>query len=302
MIDVILDTLIDGIKLLPFLLVTYLILEYLEHKTSDKSKEIIKKSGKWGPLIGGALGVLPQCGFSAAAASLYSGRVITLGTLIAIFLSTSDEMLPILISEAAPIDVILKVLLLKFVIGIIFGFIIDFAVRILKKIKDSKNDVKENKINSDSVEIKELCEHEHCHCEEDGIVKSAIKHSVNIFIFIVLITLLFNVLIYFIGEEQISSWIVNKPILGPMIAALIGLIPNCASSVILTKLYLTGVINISTMISGLLAGSGTGILILCRTNKNWKENLSIIVLVYVIGVVSGILLECIGIESIMHIV
>lgn len=291
MMDVILDTLIDAIKLLPFLLITYLILEYLEHKTSNKSKEIIKKSGKFGPAIGGALGILPQCGFSAAASSLYSGRVITLGTLIAIFLSTSDEMLPILISEAVQIDVIFKILLIKFIIGIICGFVIDFAIRIIKrKSKLQKECEKEEN-------IKELCEHDHCNCNEEGIVKSAIKHTVSIFGFIVLITLLFNVLIYYIGEDKISSFVVNRPVMGPMIAALIGLIPNCASSVILTKLYLTGVINVATMIAGLLAGAGTGILILFRVNRNWKENLSIVLLIYILGVISGIVLQLIGISN-----
>ena len=271
MIDIIIDTLIDGIKLLPFLLITYLILEYLEHKTSNKSKELIKKSGKVGPLFGGALGILPQCGFSAAAASLYAAKVITMGTLIAVFLSTSDEMLPILISEAVPIDTIIKILLIKFAIGVFWGFVIDITARIVKK-----NQKTENK----TEEIKELCEHEHCHCEENGILTAAIKHTLNIFLFIIVITLIFNILIYYIGEENISSAIINRPVIGPIIASLVGLIPNCAASVILTNLYLTGVISMGAMIAGLLTGAGTGILILFKVNKNLKENLSILGIVY----------------------
>lgn len=284
MLDVLSDTLIDSIKLLPFLFIAYLIMEYIEHKTSDKTKKTIQKSGKFGPLLGGILGVFPQCGFSAMAANLYAGRIITLGTLIAIFLSTSDEMLPILISEAAPIDVILKILGVKLVISIIVGFIIDFVIRIFRK---DKNDNKEK--------IVEICEHEHCHCEEDGIFKSSLKHTINIFVYIVIISFILNTLIHIIGEDRLSALILNRPVLGPVVAGLIGLIPNCASSVILTQLYLTGVISVATMISGLLVGAGVGILILFRVNKNIKENIKITVLLYIIGIIAGILLELIGI-------
>lgn len=290
MMDVILDTVMDGIKLLPFLLVTYLILEYLEHKTSSKSKNIIKKSGKFGPLIGGALGIVPQCGFSAAAASLYAGKVITLGTLIAIFLSTSDEMLPILISEVVQVNTIIKILFIKFIIGVIWGFIIDVFVRMVRKVT-SKKLLLLSKKNDEKEDIRQICEHEHCNCNEHGVVKSAIKHTVSIFLFIIIITLIFNCIIYFVGEDKISSFVVNRPVVGPMLAALIGLIPNCAASVILTKLYLTGVINVSTMIAGLLTGAGTGVLILFRVNRNWKENLLILVLIYVLGVISGVALQ-----------
>lgn len=282
MLDVLVDTLIDGIKLLPFLFIAYLIMEYIEHKTSDKTKKVIQKSGKFGPLFGGILGIFPQCGFSAIAANLYAGRIITLGTLIAIFLSTSDEMLPILISEAAPIDVILKILGVKLIIGIIAGFIIDLVIHLTskRKIEDEK--------------IGEICEHEHCHCEEGSILKSSLKHTLSIFVYIIIITFILNTLIYLIGEDNLSNLILNKPILGPIIAGLIGLIPNCASSVILTQLYLANVISVATMISGLLVGAGVGILILCRVNKNMKENIKIIGLLYAIGVIAGIILELIG--------
>lgn len=284
MLEVLLDTLIDGMKLLPFLFITYLIMEYLEHKTSQKAKNLIAKSDKFAPLLGSALGIVPQCGFSVAASSLYAGKIITLGTLIAIFLSTSDEMIPVLISESAPIDTILKILLIKFVIGMIWGFIIDVLIRIIRTEKKQH-----------SKAIHALCEYEHCHCE-DGIFKSSFKHTLSIFLFILLISFLFNIIIYFIGEDTLSSFVLNKPILGPILASLIGLIPNCAASVILTKLFLTNVISGATMIAGLLTGAGAGILILFRLNKNWKENLLIVATVYVIGVISGILLEVIGIS------
>lgn len=283
MLDVVIDTIVDGVKLLPFLFIAYLIMEYIEHKTSQKSKEIIKKSGKFGPIIGGILGAFPQCGFSAMAANLYAGRIITMGTLIAIFLSTSDEMLPILISEAAPIDIILKIILVKLVIGIIAGLCIDLVrAKLVKKDEEEK--------------IGDICEHDHCHCEEGSIIKSALKHTINIFIYIVIISFILNTVIYFIGEENLSNLMLNNSIFGPIIAGLIGLIPNCASSVILTKLYLTNVINVSTMISGLLVGAGVGILILCKSNKNAKENAKIIGLLYVIGVIAGIVLELIGLK------
>ena len=278
MLDIILDTLIDSIKLLPFLFVTYLILEYLEHKTGGKAQNVIKKSGKFGPAIGSLLGIVPQCGFSAAAANFYAGRVISLGTLIAIFLSTSDEMLPILISEAAPISLIGKVILIKLLIGMICGFIIDLISKF--------NNKKEKNIEK---EIEHLCEHDHCDCEH-GVVKSATKHSLNIFVFIIIVSFILNLLIHFIGEDTISSIFNSNKILGPILASFVGLIPNCDSSVILTQLNLSGVIPLSTMISGLLVNAGLGLLVLFRVNNNIKENILITTLLYVIGVLSGFIL------------
>lgn len=286
MIEIIKDTLIDGIKLLPFLFITYLIMEYLEHKTGDKTKNVIKKSGKFGPLLGGILGIFPQCGFSAAASNLYAGRIITVGTLIAIFLSTSDEMLPVLISESAPIGLIVKILLIKLVIAIIAGFAIDFVVQAVKK-KSKKEDSKVEE------EIGHICEHEHCHCEEGGILKSSIKHTLNIFLFIIIIILVLNTIIYFVGEENISNLILNMPIVGPLISGIVGLIPNCAGSVIITQLYLSDVISFGSMIGGLLVGSGIGILVLFRVNKNLKENLKILGILYAIGVICGIIIDLI---------
>lgn len=286
MIHILEHTFIETIKLLPFLFITYLIMEYLEHKTGEKTKSIIKKSGKLGPLLGGILGIFPQCGFSAAASNLYAGRIITVGTLIAIFLSTSDEMLPVLISENAPIGLIVKILLIKLVIAIIAGFTIDFIIRLInKKLKLKETQVEE--------EIGHMCEHEHCHCEEGSIIKSSIKHTLNIFLFILLITFVLNTLIYFIGEENISNLILNMPVVGPLISGIVGLIPNCAGSVILTQLYLSNVISLGSMIGGLLVGSGIGILVLFRVNKNLKENLKILGVLYVIGVISGIIIDLI---------
>lgn len=283
MLEIFVHTIKDSVKLIPFLFVAYLIMEYIEHKTSEKTKTVIKKSGKFGPFFGSLLGIFPQCGFSAMAANLYAGRIVTLGTLIAIFLSTSDEMLPILISEAAPIDVILKILAVKLIIGMIAGFVIDLVLSKINKYE------KDNKIT-------EVCEHEHCHCEEGSILKSSIKHTANVFIYIFIILFILNIVIHTIGEDNLANLVLNKPILGPIIAGAIGLIPNCASSVILTELYLSNVISVSTMIAGLLVNAGVGILILCKVNKDAKENAKIIGLLYAIGVIAGILLELIGIK------
>lgn len=281
MLHIIEHALLDSIKLVPFLFVTYLIMEYIEHKTSDKAKDTIKKSGKFGPLIGSLLGIFPQCGFSVSATNLYATRVITLGTLIAVYLSTSDEMLPIFISEAVSPWLIIKILAIKLVIGMIAGFLIDLVLRIKNKDKQEEE------------RIIDLCEKEHCHCEH-GIVKSSLKHTLNIFIFILIVNLVMEFLIDMIGEDTIAGILNNQPIIAPIIAGIIGLIPNCASSVIITQLYLDNVISAATMISGLLVGAGVGLAVLFKTNKGIKNNIKITVLLYLIGVISGIVLEFIG--------
>lgn len=294
MLEIIEDTLIDALKLLPFLFITYLIMEYIEHKMGHKTKSAIKKSGKWGPIIGSILGVFPQCGFSVSATNLYAGRVITLGTLIAVYLSTSDEMLPIFISEAVSPVIILKILGIKLIIGMIAGVIIDLFVHLIIKNKNKKI-VQQNEEDSEENEIGHMCEEEHCHCNESGILKSAIHHTLSILVFIVLITFIINTVVYFVGEETIAGWILNKPVIGPVIASLIGLIPNCAASVIITNMYLENVISLGSMISGLLTGAGVGLAVLFKTNNRIKENMSIIILLYAIGVISGIMIDLIGI-------
>ena len=278
-LEILEDTTLDTIKLLPFLFITYLIMEYIEHKTSSQVKRVIQKSGKLGPLLGGIVGIIPQCGFSVSATNLYSARVITLGTLISVYLTTSDEMLPILISETMPISTILTILGIKLLIGIIAGFIIDFVARKLHKEKGE-------------TKIEEICEHEHCHCEKN-IVLSALKHTLNIFLFIFFITLIINGIIGLIGQESIANIVSKNVILGPVIAGIIGLIPNCASSVVLTELFVENVISMPILISGLCVNAGVGLLVLFKTNENKKENLKIAGLLYVIGVVSGLILEII---------
>lgn len=278
MIEILEHTIIDSIKLVPFLFITYIIMELIEHHAGEKTEKIIKKSGKFGPAIGALLGIVPQCGFSAIAANFYAARIITRGTLIAIFLSTSDEMLPILISEGAELGLILQILIIKVVIGMAIGIIIDIF---------NKNNNNKNK----TEEIHKICEHEHCNCEEEGVVKSSIKHTAQIFIYIFIITLIINAIIHFIGEDNIANFIINIPVIGTLIAGLIGVIPNCASSIILTELYLEGIITLGPMIAGLLVNSGVGILILFKVNKNKKENLTILGILYIVGITAGIVLD-----------
>lgn len=276
--EVILDTIIDSLKLIPFLLVAFLIIELLEHKLNNKTKNIIAKSKKVGPIIGSLLGVIPQCGFSVMATNLYITRIITLGTLISIYLSTSDEMLIIMISEKVEISLILKILLIKIFFGIVYGLIIDKIIN--KKKKDKETNY-------------ELCDEEHCDCNH-SILLSAIKHTLHITLFIFIITLIINTIFTLLGDNYLSKILLNNSILSPFITSLIGLIPNCAASVILTELYLNSTISLGALIGGLLTSSGSSLLVLIKNNKNKKENLSIILLLYTLGVLSGIIIELIS--------
>lgn len=286
MLDIVFDTLIDGLKLLPFLFISYLIIEFIEHKASDKINKTLANSGKFGSVIGAILGCFPQCGFSGAASSLYSGRIITLGTLIAVFISTSDEAIPILISNPDNFLVILKILIIKIIIAILFGSIIDFIVN--KKL--DKNKVEENR----SEHLKDMCSHSNCNCENEGILKPALKHTLNIFGFILAISFILNVVIWLIGEENLSYLLMHGSIFQPFIAGLIGLIPNCASSILLTELYISGNISFAAIIAGLCSGAGIGLIVLFKTNNNLKENLKIVGLLYAIGVISGLFIEVIS--------
>lgn len=288
MADIIIDTFLDGLKLLPFLFITYFVMEYIEHRMGEKAKDTIEKSGHFGPVLGGAIGVFPQCGFSAAASGLYAARMITLGTLLAVFLSTSDEMLPILISEQVSVAVIFKLLGIKALAGIIVGIIVDLLVG--RRQRDRGGNV------SIGVET-EKEDNDDCCCKscQNGMLKSALCHTGNIFLFLLLVTFVLNATIHFIGEEFLTGLILNRPLFGHMIGALVGLIPNCASSVIITQLYLKGAMGLGAAMSGLLAGSGVGLAILFRVNGDIRENIKITALLYVIGVISGIVVDILGI-------
>lgn len=283
---VILETVLDTLKLLPFLFLTYLLMEWLENKTGDRVQHWIERSGKVGPLLGGVLGVVPQCGFSAAAASLYSGGVITVGTLLAIFLSTSDEMLPILLSEGVAPLTVLRILGTKVALAVLFGFLLDLCFF---------------RRPSHDLSIHDLCERSHCHCEEEdkSILRSALHHTVQIVVFLFLVSLALHAVIYFVGEDTISAWIVDLPVVGNLVAALVGLIPNCASSVVITKLYVDGVISAGAMMSGLLTGSGIGILVLFRSHPKRRHSLLLLGILYAIGALCGILLDVTGLGTLL---
>lgn len=275
----------DNIKIIPFLFVTYCIMEYMEEKMAEKSEDAIKYSGKTGPLFGGLLGIIPQCGFSAAAASFYSGGVITLGTLLAIFLSTSDEMLPILISETVPAASIAKILGTKALIGVVAGFIVDFGLH-----RIGKGHVVQKHIH-------DLCEQEHCHCEEEEASnwKSALVHTVKVFVFIFGMTVLLN-LVLECGGESVLEWVANNhSFLAAILTGIVGLVPNCAASVIITQLYLKQFISAGAMMAGLLVSAGVGVLVLFRTNRPLKQNVKITGLLYAIGVAAGLMIDLIGI-------
>ena len=278
MLDCLLDGLMDTLKLLPYLFVTFIVLEFMEHKMSKKSQKILEKNQKFGPIVGGILGALPQCGFSSMCANLFSGRVLTMGTVIAVFLSTSDEMLPIMISEKADPMLLLRIVGFKVVVGIIVGLFVDFLYH-------QNHDKKDH--------IHDLCEHDHCSCEHENLFLSSLKHTIKIGFFILIANLVINLIIFFIGEESLSNLLRNKNIFTYFIDSLIGLITNCASSVIMTELYLSNIITIGTLIGGLLTGSGLGILLLFRTNKSLKENVSILSIIYFTGVFIGFLVDII---------
>ncbi len=273
--DIIIDTLIDTLKLVPFLFIAFLLIELFEHKFSKKSIKVVESSGKYGPILGSILGIIPQCGFSVMATNLYVTRLITLGTLISIYLSTSDEMLPILISEKAEFSLIIKILLIKLFIGMLAGFIID---KIFKVKKEKKN--------------YDICEEEHCHCKE-SIIISSLKHTLNIVIFILLINFILNICFNYLGQDYLSKILLKDSFFGPFISSLIGLIPNCGASVMLTELYINNAINFGSLISGLLTGSGIAIMILFKTNKHFLENLKVVGILYIVGVLSGIIIELI---------
>lgn len=271
--EIILDTIIDGLKILPFLWLAFFLIEILEHKFQGKSKLVIEKAGRFGPLLGGALGCFPQCGFSVLATNLYVTRIITLGTLISVYLSTSDEMLPILLAHGSDWGTIVKLIGVKFGIGVVAGMIIDLFV--------SRREVKDTY---------ELCEQEHCHCEE-GLILSSLKHTLHTLVFIVGVSFMLNIVMYYGGEDYLRGIFNSNWLISPFIASLIGLIPNCGASVVLTELYLNEVISYSTVIAGLLTGSGVALLVLFKTNHSIKENVKILALIYFIGVFSGLMLE-----------
>lgn len=334
-LDALLDACLDTLKVFPFLLVTYLFMEWLEHGAGKKFERAIAKGGRVGPLIGALLGVIPQCGFSGAAATLYAGRVVTLGTLVAVFASTSDEMIPIMLSEAAPPALIGGILLVKVITGIVCGLVLDFVLTKTGRLHTGLSSLKRHQGHGDN-DIHELCEEEGCECSDEdpellqpgrtdpadgslqqgrtdpaaegalsahnhghshghhhGIFVPALKHSVNVTIFIFVVTLGINLLAE-AGLEGALASVTQAPFLSPIVMALFGFIPNCAVSVGMTQLYLEGVMSGGALVSGLTVNAGIGLIVLFRTNRDFNENLRIMAVMLAVGVLAGWVIQLLG--------
>lgn len=275
--EVILHGIIEMLTIVPFLFLTYLLMEFIEHKASDKVSGFMRKAGALGPLVGGALGALPQCGFSASASNLYTGRVITLGTLIAVFLSTSDEMLPIFLAGDVELGRVMLIVAYKVAVAVLLGFLVDLAMRLMRR-------------GGEDINIDEICGEEGCHCEE-GILRSALYHTLSVSLWCLGVILSLNAVVYFVGEEVIGAIIIDVPVLSHAICALVGLIPNCAASVALSRLALEGFITTGEMLSGLFSAAGVGMFVLFKMNKRIKENLMVVAIVVIVGVLFGVVAD-----------
>lgn len=310
LVDVIADSLLDTLELVPFLFVTYLAMEALEHSTGGRMEGLVARAGHAGPVVGALLGAIPQCGFSAMAATLFSGGVVTAGTLVAVILSTSDEMVPVFLAHQEPMERLLSIMLLKVVVGMVVGLLVDAVLHAVRHVGTPRP------------HIHDLCERAHCHCEEDegaeqgepaeqtagnvahghhhhghgrwAIVRSAAIHTVQVTGFILLITFLFGLFIEVLGEDSLAQILGSHPVRATFVAALVGLIPNCGASVAITELYLDGVLGAGPMVAGLLASGGVGLLVLFRTNSNVRQNVAVTAFVYAVGVIVGLVVSASG--------
>lgn len=286
---------LDTLKLVPLLFVTYLAMEAIEHTASARVRSVVERSGKAGPVVGAVLGALPQCGFSAMAATLYAGRVVTLGTLVAVVLSTSDEMVPVFLAHQEPIGRLAAIMGVKVVIGMAVGFVVDVALRAWHRAGDGH------------LHIHELCERERCHCDDDhdhdhghgdgrwAIVRSALVHTVQVTLFILALTFVFGLVIESVGQDALAALLANHPVRAVFVSALVGLVPNCGASVAITELYLDGVLATGPMLAGLLASGGVGLLVLWRTNADARQNALVTAFVYLVAVAVGLLVAASGI-------
>ena len=299
----------DTLYLIPFLFVTYLAMEWLEHKAGDKAEDAVRRAGAAGPVVGALVGIVPQCGFSAAAATLWAGRVITLGTLFAVFLSTSDEMLPIFLAEQVAPATILKIMGVKLMIGMVMGFVVDAVIRLARRDREK-------------LRIHELCERDRCHCNGDcetceqqpelaydfehdeehrhhheggSILRSALKHTVQVTVFIFIITLVLDGALELVGEDALAAFLGSNPVLSVLGSALVGLIPNCAASVVIAQLYVEGALGAGAMMAGLLVSAGVGLLVLFRTNRGLRQNLIVLAGLWATGVFWGLIISAFGI-------
>ena len=286
---------LDTLELVPLLFVTYLAMEAIEHSASAHVRTAVERSGKAGPVVGALLGALPQCGFSAMAATLYAGRVVTVGTLVAVVLSTSDEMVPVFLAHQEPLGRLAAIMGVKVAIGLVVGLVVDALLRAWHRAGDGH------------VHIRELCEREHCHCDDDhdhdhghghgrwAIVRSALVHTVQVTLFILAVTFVFGLVIEYVGKDALGTLLANHPVRATFVAALVGLIPNCGASVAITELYLDGVLATGPMLAGLLASGGVGLLVLWRTNADARQNALVTAFVYLVAVAAGLLASASGI-------
>lgn len=279
------DAVMDGLWSIPILLLAYLAMELLENSKRFNEDMLHGYSRKAGPLLGGLLGIVPQCGISGAAATLFSTGSVTVGTMLAVFFATSDEMLPIFLSALTDRSIsVTKVLWIvgsKAALGIALGYLADLLLR--KVIRPGKD-------------IHSFCEREHCHCEEEGhpflsALKSAAKHTLKIAVILIGVNFILNLLFLFVGIEKLSGSILSRPVIGVVVLALFGLIPNCSVSVVLTRSYLSGIIGLGGLFAGLLSNAGIGLIVLIRNNKNRRENLIITGTLYVLSVLAGIVIS-----------
>jgi hypothetical protein len=277
------------LPLVPFLYLTYLGMELLERRAGEKTEQAIAKAGKAGPVVGALLGMLPQCGFSAAGATFYAGRIISTGTLLAIFWSTSDEMLPLLISSGAPASKILIILGVKVVVAMLAGIAVDVVARLIHKDHGHEH------------HIGEMCQSGHCHCDDRSLWLAALIHTAQITLSVFAVSAALNLMLELLGENVLTDLLGASPLLGCLLSALVGLIPNCASSVAITQLYLSGVLSAGAMLSGLLVGAGVGILVLLRVNRPVKDSLRVIGLLFAVGLVFGFLFDIIGLGGVLGI-
>lgn len=265
----------ETLLLLPFLFATYLVLEAIEAHAGGALEKFLERARSVGPAAGALAGAIPQCGVSAAAASFYAGGVISAGTLLAVFLSTSDELIPVLLSERVPVALLAKIVGIKVACALGVGFL---ANGILAFVRHSRRDVA----------IHDLCAHSHCGCHEHkGILVPALIHTLEIFVFIVVISGAIELCMHYFGEDSLSTLRLNHPFFGELAAGALGLIPNCAVSVAGAKLYLAGAMSPGALMASSFTGSGLGLLVLFRTNRSLKENLALLVIVYALGVLLG---------------
>jgi hypothetical protein len=301
MYELVLEALIDSLKMIPFLLAIYIIIELVEYKLGDKIRENVQKAGAAGPALGAVAGILPQCGFSVVTTALYTQRLVTIGTLLAVYISTSDEAIPIILSQPDKVGIILPLLLTKFIIAVIAGYLIDFFYRktnreVLQHIK--KYALKQDDINHHHETIKDdvaCCGHSTCSTAKTFSVKEIflhpLIHTLKIFVYIFIASLFINLIIFWIGNEKLTLLLASHAVWQPFLAALVGLIPNCVASVTITELYLSGVITYGSVIAGLCASGGLGLLILFKEEEHKKNAYRIIAMLYGVSVLAGLIFQ-----------